>query len=46
MLLRYLEIPELGEGVDDDTEDNVQTNGGEEDEEGYLVNSQKSELHK
>ena len=34
---KYLEIPQLGEGIDYNTEDYVQTNGGEENEEGYLV---------
>lgn len=29
----YLEIPELGERIDDDTEDDIETNSCDEDEE-------------
>ena len=39
----YLFIPELREGVNDDTEDNVETNGGHDDEEGHVIEqSQRS----
>ena len=39
----YLEIPELREGVDDDTEDDVEADGGDEDEEGHVVDHQGPE---
>ena len=32
-----LQVSQLGEGVDDDTEDDVETNGGDEHEEGHVV---------
>ena len=32
----YLWISELWESVNDDTKDDVQSNGGNEDEEGYI----------
>ena len=33
---RYLVISELGERVDDDTEDDVEADGGDDDEEGEV----------
>jgi len=33
LTLTDLEVPELGESVDDDTEDDVQSDGRDEDEE-------------
>jgi len=33
LTLTDLEVPELGEGVDDDTEDDVQSDGRDKDEE-------------
>ena len=44
-LLRYLEVSEFGEGVDDDTEDDVQADGGDEDEEGEMIDDEEAEPH-
>ena len=39
----HLEVPEFGEGVDDDTEDDVEADGGEEDEESEVVDGDEGE---
>ena len=38
-----LPVSQLGERVDDDTEDDVQTDGGDEDEEGEMVDDEQPE---
>ena len=35
--MTYSFIPELRKGVDNDTKDNVETNGGHNDEEGHII---------
>ena len=42
--LAYLEVSELREGVDDDAEDDVESDGGHEDEEGRVIDHQETEL--
>ena len=44
MTLTDLEVPELGEGVDDDAEDDVQSNGRDEDKEGGVIYDEEAEL--
>ena len=39
-----LEVPELGESVDDDAEDDVETDGRDEDEERSVVDDEEAEL--
>ena len=39
----HLEIPELREGVDDDTENDVETDGCDEDEERSMEENKESE---
>lgn len=34
----HLAVPQFGERIDNDTEDDVETNGGDDDEEGYVKN--------
>ena len=36
-------VSQLGEGVDDDTKDDVETDGGDEDEEGEMVDDEQPE---
>ena len=38
-----LPVSQLGERVDDDTEDDVQTDGSDEDKEGEMVDDEKPE---
>ena len=40
-----LPVSELGECIDDDAEDDVETNGGDEDEEGQMVDDEQAEAH-
>ena len=40
----YLEVSELGEGVDDDAEDDVEADGADEDEEGQVEDDHGAEL--
>ena len=40
----YLEIPEFREGVDDDAKDDVEADGGDEDEEGHVVQYHQAKL--
>lgn len=42
--MRHLEIPEFGEGVDDDAEDDVQSDGGDENEERKMENDEYPKL--
>lgn len=42
--LTDLEISELGEGVDDDAEDDVQSDGRDEYEERRVIDDQETEL--
>ena len=44
MVYVYLEVSELGEGINNDAEDDVEADGGEEDEEGDLVERQVTEV--
>ena len=39
----HLGISQLREGVDDDTEDDVEADGGDEDEEGHVIHHQGPE---
>ena len=40
----HLEVPQLGERVNDDAEDDVEADGGDEDEEGEVVDDQQAKL--
>ena len=40
----YLQIPQLREGVEDDTEDDVHTDGGDDDEEGDVIHRQDGKV--
>ena len=44
MVYVYLEVSELGEGINNDAEDDVEADGGEEDEECDLVERQVAEV--
>ena len=44
--MAHLLVPDFRKGIHNDTKDDVQTNCGEQDEEGYLVQCQVAKLCK
>ena len=42
--LTYLQVSKFGKGIDNDTEDDVQTNSSDEDEEGQMKYDKEAEL--